>query len=165
MLPCWTIELLDYDRGRKTSIKLTDILTRILCIFCLFGVIRPTLSNGDVTITGEWLQILTYALHLWPLNSEGSLTCNTYCDTKHPFIMVMTLIPIAECLLLDFINMYYHIIFIINLIYIFDKLKWMSMFHCCLFVFFCSTQIKNVKGLYSAQPWPLCSKGSWAYHT
>ena len=28
---------------------------------------------GDVTITGEGLQMLTYARHLWPLSSEGSL--------------------------------------------------------------------------------------------
>ena len=28
---------------------------------------------GDVTITGEGLQSLTYARHSWPLSSEGSL--------------------------------------------------------------------------------------------
>ena len=38
---------------------------------------------------------------LWPLSSEGSLTslaCHNYCDTGHPFIMVIsvTLTPIAE---------------------------------------------------------------------
>ena len=27
--------------------------------------------------------------HLWPLSNEGSLTCHTYCDTGHPFIMVI----------------------------------------------------------------------------
>ena len=30
-------------------------------------------SFGEVTIAGEELQILTYAMHLWPLSSEGSL--------------------------------------------------------------------------------------------
>ena len=40
--------------------------------------------------TGEGLQILTYAQRLWPLSSEGSLTYNTYCDTGHPFIMVIS---------------------------------------------------------------------------
>ena len=35
----------------------------------------------DVTITGEGLQILTYARHLWQLSSEGSLVCHKYCDT------------------------------------------------------------------------------------
>ena len=29
-------------------------------------------SYGDVTIADEWLQILTYTRHLWPLSSEGS---------------------------------------------------------------------------------------------
>ena len=44
-------------------------------------------SYGEVTITGEGLQILTYARHLWPLSSEVFfLACHTYCDTWHPFI-------------------------------------------------------------------------------
>ena len=30
---------------------------------CLFGVSRPTDSYGNVTITDEGLQILTYTLH------------------------------------------------------------------------------------------------------
>ena len=45
-------------------------------------------SIGDVTLAGEGLQILTYARHLWPLSSEGSSACHTYCDTRHLFIMV-----------------------------------------------------------------------------
>ena len=40
-------------------------------------------SYGDVTITDEGLQILTYTWHSWPLSSEGSLACHTYCDTVH----------------------------------------------------------------------------------
>ena len=40
-------------------------------------------SDGDVTITGEGVQILTYDRHSWPLRSEGSLGCHTYCDTGH----------------------------------------------------------------------------------
>ena len=40
---------------------------------------------GDVTISVEGLQILTYAPHLWPLGSEGSLACHTYCGTGHPY--------------------------------------------------------------------------------
>ena len=42
-------------------------------------------SYGDITITSEGLQILTYARHSWPLSSEGSLACHPYCDTGHPF--------------------------------------------------------------------------------
>ena len=30
-----------------------------------------------------------YTRHTWPLNSEGSLACHTFCDTEHPFIMVI----------------------------------------------------------------------------
>ena len=41
-------------------------------------------------IPGEVLQILTYAVHLRPLSSEGSLACDIYCDTGHPFIMVIS---------------------------------------------------------------------------
>ena len=28
--------------------------------------------------------------HVWPLSSKGSLECHTYCDTGHPFIMVIS---------------------------------------------------------------------------
>ena len=63
-------------------------------IVCLFGVLRPTReffhSYRDLNITGEGLQILTYARHSWPLSSEGYLACHTYCDTGHPFIKVIS---------------------------------------------------------------------------
>ena len=45
---------------------------------------------GDVTISGEGLQILTFTRYSWPLNSEGSLACHTYCDTGHPFKLVIS---------------------------------------------------------------------------
>ena len=47
-------------------------------------------SFGEVTIAGEGLQILTFARLFWPLSSEGSSACHTYCDTGHPFIMVIS---------------------------------------------------------------------------
>ena len=47
-------------------------------------------SYGNVTLTGEGLQIFTYVQHSCPLNSEGSLVCHTYCDTGHQFIMVIS---------------------------------------------------------------------------
>ena len=66
----------------------------IVCLsICLFGVYRPTTdfhSFEDVTIAGEGLQILTYDWHSWPLSSEGSLTCHTYCDKGLPFVMVIS---------------------------------------------------------------------------
>ena len=55
---------------------------------CLFGVFRPT--REFTLITGERLQTETW--QSWPLNSEGSLTCHTYCDTGHP----TTLATVAE---------------------------------------------------------------------
>ena len=45
---------------------------------------------GNVTITGEGLQILTTDRHSLSLSSEGSLACHTYCDTRHSFIMVIS---------------------------------------------------------------------------
>ena len=33
---------------------------------------------------------MTYARHSWQLSSEGSLACLTYCDTGHPYIMVIS---------------------------------------------------------------------------
>ena len=47
-------------------------------------------SFGDFTITGERLQILAYVRYLGPLGSDVSLLCHTYCDTGHPFIMVIS---------------------------------------------------------------------------
>ena len=47
-------------------------------------------SYGYVTIAGEGLQILTCAWHAWQWSSEGSLVCHNYCDTGHPFIMVIS---------------------------------------------------------------------------
>ena len=46
--------------------------------------------HSRVTITGEGHQILTYTRHSWPLNSEGSLACHTYCDKGHPFLMIIS---------------------------------------------------------------------------
>ena len=40
--------------------------------FGLSSLTRIFHSYGDVTITGEGLQILTYARRSWPLSSEGS---------------------------------------------------------------------------------------------
>ena len=46
----------------------------LLLFVWLFGVFRPNrefFSYIDGTITGEKLQILTYARHSWPLSNEG----------------------------------------------------------------------------------------------
>ena len=65
--------------------KLYQVPHCVILFVSLFVVFH---SFGDATITGERLQILTYARLLWPLSSEGSLACQTYCDTGHPFKMV-----------------------------------------------------------------------------
>ena len=46
---------------------------------------RVFYSFGDVTIACEGLQVLTFARLSWPLSSEGSLACHTYCDRGHRF--------------------------------------------------------------------------------
>ena len=50
-----------------------------------------TPSYGDVSITGEGLQILTFARHLpvWSLSSDGSFACHIFCGSGHPLIMVI----------------------------------------------------------------------------
>ena len=70
----------------------------LLFIFCLLvffffnflSHLRIFHSFGDVTITSEGLQILTYTRNLLPSSSGGSLACHTYSDTGHPFIMVIS---------------------------------------------------------------------------
>ena len=64
-------------------------------IVCFFLRILSSISRifhfyGDVTIAGEGLQMLAFARHSWPLSSEGSNTCHTYCDTTLPLIMVIS---------------------------------------------------------------------------
>ena len=56
---------------------------------------------GDVTTTDERLQIFTFTRHSWPLSSEVTLACHTYCDTEHPFIMVISEDPWHSQLLLS----------------------------------------------------------------
>ena len=66
-------------------------------------------SFGDVTITCEGLQILTYARALRTLSSEGSLACDTYCDIRIYCSSVynghlrgpVTLAPNSECLAVE----------------------------------------------------------------
>ena len=80
-----------------------NVLRKFDCLFACLGFFVPLEnfhSYGDVTITGEGLQILTYARHLWPSSSEGSLPCHTLYDKGHPFIMVISEDPSHSHLLL-----------------------------------------------------------------
>ena len=48
-------------------------------------------SYGDVTTTAvKGCKFLTYARHLWPLSSDSFLAFIPYCNTGHPFIMVIS---------------------------------------------------------------------------
>ena len=52
-------------------------------------------------MTGDGLQILTYARYFWPLSSEGSLACHTFSDKGDSVYNVhlrgpVTLTPIVE---------------------------------------------------------------------
>ena len=64
-----------------------------LCLFACVEFIVP-LENFSLIWRRHhcrWkLQILICARHSWPLSSEGSLTCHTYCDTGLPFIKVFS---------------------------------------------------------------------------
>ena len=69
------------------SIIICVLYCYLWCVVCLgfSSHLRIFHSYGDVTITVEGLQNLTYARHAWPLSSEGSLACHTYCDKRHTF--------------------------------------------------------------------------------
>ena len=78
----------------KVTLKLNSF-SRTCLFVCLIDLGLSSLSRifysyGDVTFTNEGLQILTYPRHSWPLSSEGSLACHTYCDMGHPFIIVIS---------------------------------------------------------------------------
>ena len=61
----------------RTELKLEIPENIFFFVWILSSHSRIFHSFGDVTITGEGQQILTYVRHLWPLSSEGSLACHT----------------------------------------------------------------------------------------
>ena len=82
------------DQNKQVHIVCLCVCLFVRLIVCFLFVYLFVSSifhlYGDVTITGEGLQILTYARHSWPFSSVASFTCHTYCDTAHPFIMVIS---------------------------------------------------------------------------
>ena len=78
------------------------------CVFfhgfvCFGGVFVP-LENFSITYGSrhhncQWKLAgqRIWALN-WPLSSEGSLGCHTYCDTDHPFVMVISDVWTSVCL-------------------------------------------------------------------
>ena len=72
-----------------------ELVCQIICLFVCLGFIF-SLENFSLIWIRQWrrrLQILTFTRHSWPLCSEGSLACHTYCNTGHPFIMVNSEVP------------------------------------------------------------------------
>ena len=69
-------------------------------VVCLCVVLHP---NQDFSLIWrcEGFQILTYTPHSWPLSSEGSLVCHTYCEMGHMFIVVISEDPCYLHLLLS----------------------------------------------------------------
>ena len=73
-----------------------NIFLELICLFVRQSVwgfssqSKTFHSLGEVHLTGERLQILTYARHSWPLSSEGFSVCHTYCDAGHTFILVIS---------------------------------------------------------------------------
>ena len=72
------------------------VFVSFTCLFaCLFWDYRLTrefliymeTSPSPVKGCKFWLMLGT---HEWPLSSEGSSACHTYCDIGHPFIMVIS---------------------------------------------------------------------------
>ena len=61
---------------------------QIDCFVCS-TLLRIFHLYGNVTITSEGLQILTYykAWHSWPMSNEGCLACQIYCDTGQLYMM------------------------------------------------------------------------------
>ena len=103
----------------KAILKSHNIYILYVCLFvCLFvwsfsSHLRIFNSFGDVTIAGEGLQILTYmyARHFWSLSREDSLAFDIYCDTGHPFIMVISGYPWRSHLLPSVWQWNFHYLF------------------------------------------------------
>ena len=80
------VYILNFQIDEKFQMKI-DCVVRAVCLFVWSF---SSHSFRDFAIAGEELQILTYARHLWPLGIEGFLAYHTYCDTGHPFIVVIS---------------------------------------------------------------------------
>ena len=85
----WFVSATPLKHLNRNSWKLCFLFVWFFVLLENFSLIR----RYNHCRWGRRLQILTYARHSWPLtwkSSEGSLTCHTYCDKGHPFIMVIS---------------------------------------------------------------------------
>ena len=75
-----------------TNFKKGSVLYISVCLFVclvgfLFGFLLPFVNfSFNTDVTGERLQMFTYARHLWPVS-------HPYSEKDHPFIMVITKDP------------------------------------------------------------------------
>ena len=76
-----------YIDCRSKMNSLIFVSKLILRDVCMFKFFFPTWEFFSMTSP---LPVKIHVWHLGPLSSEGSLGCQTYCDTRHPFIMVMS---------------------------------------------------------------------------
>ena len=72
-----------YTRVSKTLNGIRNETGKHVCLGFSFHS-RSFHSNEDVTNTGKGVQILTYARHIWPLSSDGSLACHTSVTSWPP---------------------------------------------------------------------------------
>ena len=77
----------------KDKRQINYYMYKMFCLVFFLCHLRIFHSYGDVKLADEGLQILTYARHSRPLNSESSFACHTFCDTRHLFIMVISVNP------------------------------------------------------------------------
>ena len=99
---CNTKTILNEIRSQKVCMSfsfyfnlfalISSLTLWIIYVFVLrFFVPFENSSHMETSpMTGEGLHVLANARHLWPLSSEGSLAYHTFCDTGHPFIMVIS---------------------------------------------------------------------------
>ena len=93
----------------------TFYVSLFVCLWFFVPLERIFHSYGDVTITGEGLQILTYARHFWLFSSVVSLVCHTYCNKLgHPFTMVISKDPWHSYLLLSIWQWSCHYLFLLG---------------------------------------------------
>lgn len=64
--------------------KATFVL--FVCLFRVFLFHSRILHYFFSVLQLKDCKVLTYSRHPWPLGSEGSFECHTFCDTGHSFI-------------------------------------------------------------------------------
>ena len=80
----------DFVTAMTTTKPLCDVFCGCLFVWGFSSHSKIFHPFGDVTNTGEGLQIFNIARHSWSLRSAGSLTCHTYREMGQSFMMVIS---------------------------------------------------------------------------